>query len=933
MNARLRFLLLSGVLCTSIASQAADQVRSTAEFEFLDPLVRESWESPEIIPFPLEAFGQLTPTGPISSAGTPVPLHFVMWAFADEKGKVRAQALTSHLISESDHELPMFRTTLEWEKTYIKGAPDDFAKFTINKNGLEVWSGAVNEPGFPFARITIDIDLIRPNLPDNDKRRWVNQLSANVSLTTNLLGGGDLSACSLPKIVEPFALWLCQYGQDRIAGFTALDSPLHAIVAEIREGPIGVMGVDTVPYHGTIDLSAVGIHEPYTVKYLLTAEAWSVGDENFSFAFIGDPLDVESGLSLDVTSPPASDDVRPGRLCDTQPDPLRFVAGRDGTVTDKLTGLMWQRCPAGFRVDDSGTPDDPGDDRCLTSSGSLATWQQALQAAGSDGTAGHSDWRLPNVKELASIAEPACVAPAIQSGPFPDTPSSPFWSSTPGRKAGTTMAVNFLAGDVLAASTVSQARSRLVRDAGDALLLPPVLSVVSPDPVTEGDSGTLDMVFVVVLDHPATSDVTFHFATADDTARAGEDYDAVSGTAKIHAGESSVEIRVPIRGDLVGEGNEGLFLVIDQVSSSARLGVAWATGTILDDEPALTVWPTDVYEGNSGNSTLLFTVSLNRSLPTDATFAFATADGTATAGTDYVPTSGTATIPAGQRTVSIPVSVIGDTVPEPDETVFLAISSPSSNTRIATGTAAGLIVDDETPLFSGLDDTGVHNCSNATQSGLRCPQLGFPGQDAEQGRDATFPSDVDGPSGFAFTKLDASGVPLPDQTVPFGTTPWSCIRDQVTGLWWEVKTKDGGLHDRNWTYTWFDSSGLGTGGDPGTANGGICVDLTSCDTEKFVAAVNAAGLCGHGDWRLPGRDELVSIFDGTRGTDALSADWFPNNSTTNSTWWTSTARGLQRGQTAGTPLSAWSFSSAGQGLALSRSRAQPGAVRLVRGPN
>src|SRR5262249_5515065 len=153
---------------------------------------------------------------------------------------------------------------------------------------------------------------------------------------------------------------------------------------------------------------------------------------------------------------------------------------------------------------------------------------------------------------------------------------------------------------VRAASTVGQAQSRLVRDAGDALLLPPVLSVVAPEPVTEGDSGTVDMVFLVALDHPTTSDVTFHFATADDTARAGDDYDAISGTATIPAGESSVEIRVPIHGDLVGEANEGLFLVIDQVSASARLGVAWAIGTILDDEPALTVWPTDVYEGNSG---------------------------------------------------------------------------------------------------------------------------------------------------------------------------------------------------------------------------------------------------------------------------------------------------------------------------------------------
>src|SRR5262249_26843575 len=189
---------------------------------------------------------------------------------------------------------------------------------------------------------------------------------------------------------------------------------------------------------------------------------------------------------------------------------------------------------------------------------------------------------------------------------------------------------------------------------------------------------------------------------------------------------------------------------------------------------------------------------------------------------------------AGQRTVSIPVSVIGDTAPEPDETVVFTISSPSSNARLGVDTAPGLIVDDEVPMFSGLDDTGFHHRAHATQSFLVCPQPGFPGQDAEVGRDATFPSDVDGPSGFAFTKLDASGTPLPDQSVPFGTRPWSCIRDQVTGLWWEVKTNDGGLHDRDRTYTWFDSSGRATGDGPDPADVGQRRDANSWDHEELV---------------------------------------------------------------------------------------------------
>ncbi|HUM12904.1 MAG TPA: DUF1566 domain-containing protein [Myxococcaceae bacterium] len=940
MRSRLVLNLSCAVVLTLSAApaRAADQVSANVRFDFLKYDQQEFvWDSPELLPFPLEAYGVMTKEGPFSDFLLPVPFNMVMWAFANETGRVRAAANTLGIGLGRVKPPPpgdkenMFRTRLHWEKRFTKNSPTDTATFTVNRSELTVFDQTIPTVGrraalFPYASIFIEVDLVRPRLALKDHRRVTPQIFAAVELERFPTGGG----CGDGFAVQPFVLWLCQYGEDRNGPFSGNDSPLKAFLAVEKKAEIGI---DTQVYRGTIDLSAVGVGEPYTVTYLLEAEAFATGEENHTDALIGDPLDTASGLSLDVTSPPAPASERAGQLCDTVPDTLRYVDYRDGTVTDVLTGLMWQRCAVGSHLDDSGTPDDPSDDRCAEDSGGKTSWEAALQAAAANGAGGHLDWRLPNVKELDSIVEPGCFAPAIESQPFPDTPPALFWSSTPGPGSGTSMGVDFLSGEVTPTGRASLGRARLVRDAGASLLLPPKLSVAQPTPVLEGNSGTVEMVFPVLLDRPASSDVTFHYATADDTARAGEDYDAVSGTGTIPAGALEVDIHVPIRGDVVGEPSETLFLVVDQVSASARLAGAWNRGTILDDEPVLKVRPTDVYEGNSGNSSLVFTVSLSSALSTDVTFAFATADGTAKAGTDYVPTSGTATIPAGQRTVSIPVTVTGDTVPEQDETLFLTISSPSANTRIAVDSAAGLIVDDERPAFTGLDDTGFHNCANATQSFLACPQPGFPGQDAEQGRDASFPSDVDGPSGFVFTKLDASGVPLPDQSLPFGIAFWSCIRDEVTGLWWEVKTNDGGLHDRDWTYTWFDSSGLGTGGDPGTPNGGTCVDVTSCDTEKFAAAVNAAGLCGHSDWRLPGRDELVSILDGTHGTDALSADWFPSNSTTNSTYWTSTARGLQREQTAGTGLSAWSFSTAGQGLALSRSRGQPGAVRLVRGPN
>lgn len=82
------------------------------------------------------------------------------------------------------------------------------------------------------------------------------------------------------------------------------------------------------------------------------------------------------------------------------------------------------------------------------------------------------------------------------------------------------------------------------------------------------------------------------------------------------------------------------------------------------------------------------------------TVSYATADGTATAGSDYTAASGTATIPAGSTTTTITVSVIGDTTNEPDETFTVTLSSPV-NATIATATGTGTILNDDA-IAAGL---------------------------------------------------------------------------------------------------------------------------------------------------------------------------------------------------------------------------------------
>lgn len=106
-------------------------------------------------------------------------------------------------------------------------------------------------------------------------------------------------------------------------------------------------------------------------------------------------------------------------------DTTRFADHRDGTVSDRRTGLMWKQCAEGL----SGS-------NCTGTEAAL-TWPEAVArpAAVNDDRAlrlGYDDWRLPTRAELSSIAErEQCFSPAANPTVFPNTGAVGYWTATP----------------------------------------------------------------------------------------------------------------------------------------------------------------------------------------------------------------------------------------------------------------------------------------------------------------------------------------------------------------------------------------------------------------------------------------------------------------------------------------------------------------------
>jgi len=223
---------------------------------------------------------------------------------------------------------------------------------------------------------------------------------------------------------------------------------------------------------------------------------------------------------------------------------------------------------------------------------------------------------------------------------------------------------------------------------------PPVVSI-SDATVTEGNTGTVNATFKLTLSYASNVDVVVHYATANITATAGSDYTAASGDVIIPAGQLTRTFTVAAKGDRLAEPNE-TFAVNLSAATNAMIGDGQGIGTILDDEPRISINDVSKYEGNGKTTAFTFTVTLSAAYDQAVSVHYATADGTAAVSdSDYVATSGTVTFTPGETTRTITVVVKGDKKKEANETFFVNLSGPSSNALIFDAQGIGTILNDD----------------------------------------------------------------------------------------------------------------------------------------------------------------------------------------------------------------------------------------------
>ncbi|MEB3161137.1 MAG: glycosyl hydrolase family 18 protein [Synechocystis sp.] len=340
--------------------------------------------------------------------------------------------------------------------------------------------------------------------------------------------------------------------------------------------------------------------------------------------------------------------------------------------------------------------------------------------------------------------------------------------------------------------------------------------------LVEGDNGHQIAQFTVSLSAASEETVTVSYGTADGSAQTGSDYLATSGTLTFNPGETQKTIDVQVLGDMAYEGSESFSLTLTN-ATAAKITDGQGVATIVDNDPlppGLQINDVAIAEGNDGVSYATLTVSLDSASGQQITVDYATANGSAQAGSDYLATSGTLTFNPGDLSQTITIAIQGDTVGESNESFRINLSNVSN----------ALINDGQGLVTIQNDDVNTGNGGNYVV-GAYYPEWAIYDRNFQV---ADIPADHLTHIFYAFAKIDENGEVA------------------VFDNWAATQTTFGGK------YTW-DQSQQGLAGN--------FAELQALKAEN----PHLTNMISIGGWTLSGPFSDIALTDASREKFAVSA--------------------------------------------------------------
>jgi hypothetical protein len=247
----------------------------------------------------------------------------------------------------------------------------------------------------------------------------------------------------------------------------------------------------------------------------------------------------------------------------------------------------------------------------------------------------------------------------------------------------------------------------------DATAGPPVLSVAT-SAVVKPATGTITEPFIVTLSAASLNTVTVHYATSDNSAVAGVDYVAASGTVTFPPSSTTQTINVTVNGNTKA-GSDLSYSFNLSSPAYAVIASSSASGIIQNpnQNPTLSMQDIAVYKPQSKTTSATLTVKLSSASPNTVTVNYSTSNGSASAGTDYVAASGTVTFTPASTSQSIKISINGNTVPTGDRYFYVILASPT-NATVISGQALVDIVDSSMEPYVSVMATSVQKPSTGS---------------------------------------------------------------------------------------------------------------------------------------------------------------------------------------------------------------------------